>query len=215
MAVGEALGRLADLAEAQSGLVTTRQAQRLGVARRDLARLTVSGALERVGHGVYRVAGAPRPRLLELRTAWLQLAPGVPVDERRPEHGVISHDSAALVYQAGTLDPAGHEFTLPGSRRVRSRRGDVLLHRAPLSRTEVDWVDELLVTTPGRLVFDLCAARTDGDHLAEVISDLLAAGKAGRRDLTPAVAPYAETYGALPGDGAGFLTLLLEQAAKT
>lgn len=115
MPMGAALGRLVDLAEAQNGLVTTRQADHLDVARRDLAQLAASGGLERVGHGVYRVAGAPRPRLLELRAAWLQLAPGVPVDERRAADGVISHASAALVYQVGLLDPPDTSSPCPAS----------------------------------------------------------------------------------------------------
>src|SRR5437773_4490607 len=113
MGTAAALGHLADLTEAQNGLVTTRQAELRGVPRRDLARLVRIGGMERVAHGVYRLAGAPRPRLLELRAAWLQLAPGVDVDRRTPAEGVVSHASAATVYGAGLLDPVRHEFTVP------------------------------------------------------------------------------------------------------
>jgi hypothetical protein len=34
--------------------------------------------LDRVAYGVYRLAGSPTPDHLQLRAAWLQLAPDVP-----------------------------------------------------------------------------------------------------------------------------------------
>src|SRR5436190_2474812 len=163
MGVAASLGRLADLAEAQNGLVTSRQADLRGVPRRDLTRLTQSGGLERVAYGVYRVAGAPRPRLLELRAAWLQLAPGADLDRRTVADGVVSHASAATVYGVGLLEPIRHEFTVPLPRRVRSRRDDVVIHRAPLRADEVDWVEEMLVTVPARMVAGLAAQNVDGE----------------------------------------------------
>jgi predicted transcriptional regulator of viral defense system len=203
-----ALGRLADLAEAQNGLLTSRQADLRGVPRRDLARLAQSGGLERVAYGVYRVAGAPRPRLLELRAAWLQLAPGVDVDRRTAADGVVSHASAAIMYGVGLLEPVRHEFTVPLPRRVRSRRDDVVIHRAPLGGDEAEWVEEMLVTVPTRMVAELAAQSMDGEHLAGVAADLLRRRLASRGDLRSALAPHAERYG-WPGDGRGFLDYLL------
>lgn len=202
------LGCLADLAEAQNGLVTSRQADLRGVPRRDLTRLAQSGGLERVAYGVYRVAGAPRPRLLELRAAWLQLAPGVDVDRRTVLDGVVSHASAATVYGVGLLEPVRHEFTVPLPRRVRSRRDDVVIHRRELGAGEVEWVEEVLVTVPTRMVADLAAQSMDGEHLAGVVADLLRKRLVSRGDLRSALAPHADRYG-WPGDGSGFLDYLL------
>lgn len=209
MSVGSTLRCLADLAEAQYGLVTTRQAEGRGVPRRDLARLARTGGYERVGHGVYRVGGAPRPRLLELRVAWLQLAPGISVDQRTAASGVVSHDSAALVHDVGLLDPWGHEFTVPPTRRVRSRRDDVLIYSGPLPETDVTWRDGLLVTTPGRTVADLCAVRMDGEHLAGVVADFLSKGMANPDELAAALAPHAAAYLGRPARGRQFLQHLL------
>lgn len=76
------LGRVADIAQEQWGLVTRRQADLAGVPRTTLERLTAPGsALERVAHGVYRLMGAPIPDHQELRAAWLQLSPEVAVWE--------------------------------------------------------------------------------------------------------------------------------------
>jgi predicted transcriptional regulator of viral defense system len=209
MATGTTLGLLADIAEAQQGLITTRQAEQAGVARRDLSRLVATAGLERVAHGVYRVGGAPRPRLQELRAAWLQLAPGIPVDQRTVTDGVVSHLSATLVYDVGLLEPRRYEFTTPLPRRVRTRRADVVIHRAQLNTADVDWVEEILVTTPVRTVADLCALRLDGDHLAGVVTDVLRKKLASRRQLGAAVAPYAAAYGIEPAGE--FLPYLLHR----
>jgi len=204
-----ALGQLADLAEAQNGLVTARQADARGVPRRDLARLVQVGGMERVAYGVYRVAGAPRPRLLELRAAWLQLAPGVDVDRRTLADGVVSHASAAAVYGVGLLQPVRHEFSVPLPRRLRSRRDDVVIHRERLAADEVGWVEEILVTVPARMVGDLCAQTVDGEHLAGVLADVLDKHLAGRDELALALAPHAHRYGGQPGAGYQFMDYLL------
>lgn len=208
MALAAGLGLIADLAEAQHGFVTTRQAEARSVPRRDLARLVAAGALERAAHGVYRVAGAPRDRLGDLRAAWLQLAPQLGADERSAAEGVVSHSSAAVVYQAGFLDPFGFEFTVPGPRRVRTRRSDARIYRAPIAGPDACWAEDMLVTSPPRTVADLAAQRMDGEHLAGVVSDLLAAGHADSQALAAALAPHARAYGLPDRDGRAFLTAL-------
>ena len=95
------LGPLAELAQDQWGLLTRRQAYKAGVAPATLTRLISDSVLERVASGVYRLAGAPFPDHLELRAAWLQLAPDIPAWVRRPEQGVVSHRSAASLYGIG------------------------------------------------------------------------------------------------------------------
>src|SRR5260370_31142804 len=79
------LGRIARIAEDQWGLITRRQAEGAGVSQATLQRLAKTGILDRVAHGVYRLTGAPLPDYLDLRAAWLQLAPEVPAWERRSE----------------------------------------------------------------------------------------------------------------------------------
>jgi predicted transcriptional regulator of viral defense system len=208
-----ALACLAEVGEAQVGMVTTRQAELRGVHRRDLARLVDAGALERVAYGVYRVTGAPRASVVELRAAFLQLAPGVDLDRRTIVDGVVSHVSACLVHQIGLLESFRHEFSVPVSRRMRSRRDDVVIHRAQLAPSDVEWVDQMLVTNPTRTVSDLGGAGVDGDHLAGVVADVLASRVAKRRDIAAALAPHAERYGAPAGDGRRLLDDLLAVAS--
>jgi hypothetical protein len=171
-----------------------------------------AGGMERLAHGVYRIAGAPRPNFLELRAAWLQLAPGTDVDQRTVAEGVVSHASAATVYGVGLLEPARYEFSVPSARRVRSRREDVEIHRVALTADEVGWAEEILVTVPTRMVGDLCAQTMDGEHLAGVVADLMERRLAGRAELASALAPHAARYGSQPDDGPRFLDDLLVQA---
>jgi predicted transcriptional regulator of viral defense system len=199
----EALGRLSEISLYQWGLVTARQAESLGVRRWDLHRLVADGALEAAGRGVYRIAGAPVATHLGMRIAWLQLAPGDIAEDRKVEQGVLSHRSAAVLYGVGDFEPEPYEFTVP--RRKRSRRTDVVLHASALTDSEVDWQDELPVTTPVRLIRDLLADRHDGGHIGQVVVDLLARRLADRKRLAAAMEPYAAAYG-LPGaSGAAFL----------
>src|SRR5688572_20021441 len=90
--------RLALIAEDQWGLVTRRQAELGGVSPATLDRITSDGGiLERIAHGVYHLVGAPLPDHVDLRAAWLQLAPETLAWERRPEQGVVSDRSAATL----------------------------------------------------------------------------------------------------------------------
>ncbi|MGI5159977.1 type IV toxin-antitoxin system AbiEi family antitoxin domain-containing protein [Microbispora sp. CA-102843] len=208
------MSSLASLTEAQYGLVTTRQAELSGAHRRDLSRLVQAGVLEHMAHGVYRVAGAPRPCLTELRAAWLQLAPELETDQREVTHGVVSHSSAALMYEVGLLDPLRWEFIIPPPRRFRTRRQDVTIHRARLTAGDVKWVDGLLVTTPLRTVIDLASLRFDGGHLGLVVADMLERDLAHPGDLSVALAPYAAAYG-LPGTtGREFLEHLTDRQGQ-
>src|SRR6266511_2337599 len=114
------IGRLATVAEDQWGLITRRQAEAAGVPHATLERLTSEGrVLRRIAHGVYLLTGAPLPDHLELRAAWLQLAPEVAAWERTADQGVVSHRSAAAMYDIGHLPADRHEFTLPKRKRSR------------------------------------------------------------------------------------------------
>src|ERR1700730_112179 len=129
------LTRLADIAQDQWGLVTRRQAEKARTSPRTLGRLAADGSvLERVAQGVYRLAGAPVPDHMDLRAAWLQLAPETPAWDRTAEQGAVSHRSAAALYGLGHLPADRHEFTVPVRRQTR--RPDVRLHTRPLRSDE-------------------------------------------------------------------------------
>jgi predicted transcriptional regulator of viral defense system len=202
------LGALADLSEEQWGLFTRRQAEETGMAWSTLARLAAAGVVERVAHGVYRLRGAPPADHLDLRAAWLQLAPDTPAWRRTAEAGVISHRCAASLYGLGHLPADVHEFTLPARRQ--SRRDDVRLHQRRLDDAEWTARCGLPVTCPSRTAADLLADREDPAAVGHVIADALRGGYDYPQAMADAVAPYAARFGLRRGDGLALLAWLLE-----
>jgi hypothetical protein len=205
------LSRLADLAADQWGLVTRRQAERAGVPRRTLARLTSEEpVLKRVAHGVYRLTTAPIPDHMEMRAAWLQLAPEIPAWERTSAQGVVSHRSAAALYGLGHLPADRHEFTVPD--RKQSRRVDVRLHHRKLEQGEWATIAGLPVTRPSRIASDLLHEREDPEAVARVVADAIRGGLDYPGTFAQKLAPHAARFGLRRGDGIAMLRWLLDLA---
>ena len=204
-----AVNRLAAIAEDQWGLITRRQAELAGIPRRTLDRVTAEGtSLERVAQGVYRLTGAPTPDHLELRAAWLQLAPDVPAWKRTPEQGVISHRSAAAIYGLGNLPADRHEFTVPT--RKQSRRKDVRLHHRKLVREEWGALRGLPVTRPSRIASDLLFDHEDPGAVAQIVAEAMSEIYDYPGTFADALAPHARKFGLLQRDGIALLRWFLE-----
>jgi Transcriptional regulator, AbiEi antitoxin len=203
------LGRLNEIAEDQWGLVTRRQALNAGVGQTTIDRLTADGSvMRRVAHGVYRVAGAPEPDHLELRAAWLQLAPAATGWERGSSDGVVSHRSAADMYGLGHLPEDQHDFTV--DRRRQSRRSDVRLHRRHLGPEEWIVLRGLPVTRPARIASDLLYDREDPAAVAHVVSDALRGENEQPGLVVDALVPHAARFGLRKGDGLALLQWMLD-----
>jgi predicted transcriptional regulator of viral defense system len=202
------LDRLSPVAEDQWGLITRRQAEGRGVSRATLQRLADRSVLERVAHGVYRLAGAPVPEQAALRAAWLRLAPGVPGWERIPEQGVVSHRSAASLYGLGHFPADRHEFVLTARRQTR--RPDVRLHRGRLDRGDWSTFKGLPVTRPSRTASDLLFDREDPEGVGHVIADAIRGGYEDADAFEVALAAHAASFGLRRGDGAALLRWLLD-----
>jgi predicted transcriptional regulator of viral defense system len=209
MAQAQTSNRLMELAEQQWGLVTRAQASAVGIAPATLSRMTMPGsALDRVSHGVYRMPGSPLPDHLDLRAAWLQLAPETPAWQRTPDQGVVSHRSAATLFGLGDLPADRHEFTVAA--RKQTRRKDVRLHRRSLRRDDWQTLAGLPVTAPARIAADLLSDGEEPDAVGRVIADALRAGLATPVAFASALAPQAQRHGFQRGNGLGVLRWLLE-----
>lgn len=180
--------RLGDLADAQRGYFTRAQATRGGVDDMVLQRATKSGSIERLGHGVYRIAGAGRDPHQLLRVAWLRLAPTLSPRERtlRP-HLWVSHRSAARLLDLGVVAADVPEFI--SDRRIQTR-ADVVVRVRSEGIERPEWMvhDGFAVTTPGRIVADLAADRMDGGHLGRIASDALVKALTTRHELESVLA---------------------------
>lgn len=203
------ISKLAQIAEDQWGLVTRRQAEKSGVSPATLQRLSADGSvLERVGHGVFHLAGAPTPDQVPLRAAWLQLAPDTLAWQRKPEQGVVSHRSAAALYRLGHLPADYHEFMLPRRRQVR--RPDVRIHQGKLGNDEWTILSGLPVTLPSRIASDLLADREDPEAVGQVVADALRGVNDYARTFVETLAPHAAQLGLRRRDGVAVLRSLLD-----
>lgn len=201
--------KIAGIAEDQWGLITRRQAEEAGVSPTTLKRLSRDGSvLERVGHGVYHLGGAPEPDRLPLRAAWLQLAPDTLAWERRPEQGVVSHRSAAALYGLGHLPADKHEFTMPSRRQPRSPY--VRIHRRPLSHDEWIMLRGLPVTRPSRIASDLLADHEDPEAVGQMVTDALRGVNDYAGTVVEGLGPHAAQLGLRRGDGVAVLRWLLD-----
>jgi len=176
-----------------------------------MTRIAAKGSvLERVGHGVYHLAGAPLPDQLALRVAWLQLAPDVPAWRRSAAQGVVSHRSAAALYGIGHLPADRHEFIVAA--RQRSRRPDVRLHLGKLRDDEWIVLRGLPVTRPARIASDLLASREEPAAIAQVVGDAIRNVYDYPGTFADALAPHAGRFGFRRGDGLALLRFFLDLA---
>jgi len=203
---------LAELTSEQWGLVTTRQAELAGVSAQQMARLAKTGTLERMQHGVYRIASSPSDRRDRVRAAWLALEPQTPATDRlsETEPGVLSHRSAAVAHALGDLEADTVEFTVPTRRQTRSP--GVRFHVKRLDRDDWALVDGLPVTTILTTIGDLAADKLDTGHLAGVVCDALATHHLAFDDVATVLRPYAHHYAAPLGDGSQMVERLLDEA---
>jgi hypothetical protein len=205
------LPRLQELAQEQWGLLTRRQIEAEGIGSTTLERLTAPGSsLERVASGLYRAVVAPIPDHMDLRAAWLQLAPDVPAWKRTPDQGVVSHRSAASMYGLGDLPADQHEFTM--SKRKQSRRKDVRIHVRPLADSEWITLRGLPVTRPSRIASDLLRDHEDPEAVARLISDSIRPVYDYPGTFADRLAPHAGRFGLRKGDGLGLLRWFLDMA---
>lgn len=193
-----ALAVVSELAAGQWGLLTTAQADREGVTRVQLSRLTDAGVLERVDRGVYATTAAPAEHRT-LRAAWLTLDPTRTAEARLADPvaaGVASHTSAAGLHRLGDLLDDEPELTLPY--RKQSRRG-VRLHQLALTDDDITLVDGMPTTTEERTVVDLLRDGHEPDHVAQIIGQGVRRGVIDVDDLAGRLEPLARRNGQANG----------------
>lgn len=206
-----ALRELAEVTESQWGMVTSAQAIARGVTHLSLSRLTESGDLVRLAHGVYRDAGAPSDEHQSLRADWLAIEPERLAWERvndRPGFATVSGESAARLHGIGNLRAMRSEFITPV--RKQTQRQDVRYRTRALTSQDVTIREGLPVTTLERTIADLVEQRVQLDHVADALRDAARTSHLDTDRLADLLAPLAERNGHRKGDGEALLEQLLE-----
>jgi hypothetical protein len=191
-------------------MVTSAQAAERGVTRLDLSRLTESGDLVRLAHGIYKDAGAPSGAYLDVRAAWLSSDPARLASDRLGDGHrgvVVSGQTAAWLHDIGDLRSNRTELTTPVRRQTQ--RADLHYRRRDLPEGDVTIRDGLPVTTPERTIADLVEDRTDLSIVANALRDASRKSELNLERLAAGLAPLAERNGHSKGDGIALLDQLL------
>lgn len=213
MKVLEAMETIGDLASQQWGMVTSAQAKGNGMDLPTLRRLAAHGALVRIRHGVYANNATTLSAELEVKAQWLALRPELLAaarigDPKLAGEVVVSHTTAAEIWEIGDLWPDGIHFTV--SDRRRSRQADARFHRDDLNDT--DWMIHpeagIPATTVARTISDLAQVGHEPDHLLKLVSDAAGKSLTDGQELLDAFAGHEDVFGVDRGDRRGLKTLL-------
>ncbi|MBA3807283.1 MAG: type IV toxin-antitoxin system AbiEi family antitoxin domain-containing protein [Solirubrobacterales bacterium] len=137
---GAVFNQLAELAGDQYGFVTQQQTRELGVQPMTLVRMAERGALERRGHGLYRLRHFPMARLDSYMEATLW---------PRGTRGVLSHETALELYELSDVNPSKIHITVPEGHRIRREIPALYrIHHETLAEEDVTFHEGIPIVTP-------------------------------------------------------------------
>jgi predicted transcriptional regulator of viral defense system len=167
--------RLFEVAAAQEGLFTTRQAAEAGYSPQLLLHYLRSGRAVRVRRGIYRVVHFPAGEHEELVAAWLW-------SERA---GVVSHQTALALHGLSDVLPARVHLTLPSAWRRRRFRvpAGVALHHADVPPEDRAWFGAVPTTNPRRSLNDSAREGLSPDLLRNAVQQALRRGLVAKPEL--------------------------------
>lgn len=138
------LSSLRPVTERQLGLFTARQARDVGITDHQLHSAIRAGLIRRVRRSVYAIEGVPRSREQAILAGVLGAGDGA----------FASHETAALLFGMGRIDPPEIEIIVPRGRFPQLE--GVRLHRSRfLARVDVTTRNGVPTTTPARTLVDL------------------------------------------------------------
>ncbi|HXW54688.1 MAG TPA: type IV toxin-antitoxin system AbiEi family antitoxin domain-containing protein [Candidatus Cybelea sp.] len=147
----QAARRLYEIAEAQQGFFTTKQAKAAGFAENTHPYHVQAGNWIREHRGIYRLASFPRAERpdLMLWSLWSR-------NRGEAVQGIYSHQTALNLYDLSDVMPAKLHLTVPTNFRRNSEiPGVLVLHFADLPQSDVETAEGVQVTKPMRTILDL------------------------------------------------------------
>jgi predicted transcriptional regulator of viral defense system len=177
--------RLFEIAAAQEGLFTTKQAAEAGYSPQLLIHYVHAGKAVRVRRSIYRLVHFPAGEHEELVAAWLwaELA------------GVVSHQSALALHGLSDALPAHIHLTLPAAWRRRRFRvpPDIVLHHADVPAEDRTWFGAVPTTNPRRSLSDCAKDGLSPGLLRQAAQQAIRRGlvtKSELGDVEEALAPF-------------------------
>ena len=176
-----------EIAEDQHGYFTTKQAADAGVDPRAIIMMAGRGSVERLHRGVYRVRRFPESRYGQYMeaTMWPQGATGV-----------VSHDSALLLFEMSDVNPDTVQITVPRHFRIRRSIPQFLtVHHDDLHAGEVTREENVPVTTPIRTIEDCVRSHMSRTLLVQAVSDGVMHGRLTRKDANRLKRRISRSFG--------------------
>ena len=164
--------RLYELAESQQGYFTSADAKKFGYDYPHQHFHVKQGNWIRVDHGIYRLKKFPAAENEDLIRWWLWSR----------KKGVISHETAAAIYELGDVLPSKVNLTVPSGFRKKPTK-NIVLHKAMLDGSEIERRNGFYLTSPIRTVMDLARAHMDPERLSAVVKDAVKKGLVMKREL--------------------------------
>ena len=169
--------QLFELAESQQGYFTSADAKGLGYDYPHQFFHVKRGNWIRVDRSIYRLKNFPAAPHEDLMRWWLWSR----------KKAVLSHETAAALYEIGDLLPSKIHLTVPPDFRKRPSKS-LMLHKAKLPESDIEKRDGLPVTNPLRTILDLARSHLDDERLEAVARDAILKGVAGGKELLSALA---------------------------
>lgn len=175
----EARRKLAEIAHAQGGYFTSKQAKEAGYGYSHLDYHVGAGNFERAGHGLYRIASIPLSDHDDLlrATHWSR-------DRKGRPQAVISHDTALLHYDLSDLLPHAIHVTVPPGFRKQPPPG-YAIHRALLAPGDFEESAGFRVTKPMRTLVD-AAGSVSIEEFEKALSDAIDRGLVAKSEVVAA-----------------------------
>ena len=176
----ETFGRLYEIAEAQGGYFTTKQAESAGFSQKNHGYHVRAGNWLRERRGIYCLARFPATERPDLMLWWLWSR-----NRSDKPQGVYSHETALSLYDLSDISPARLHMTVPRSfqrRRTLSKIPD--LHRASVHKDDIGIRFGVKVTRPLKTIVDLLTTRTvQLDHMQQAVKEAFQRGLITRTEL--------------------------------
>lgn len=169
---GRIYSLLHDHAVDQSGYLTTRDAEALGVDPHHLHNMQARDLLDHVSRGVFRFRDVPAGALDQYIEATLW-----PLEVR----GVLTHATALDLHDLCDINPSRIDVTVPRSFRTTRTPPDVVrLHREDLVENEITWHEGIPIVTVRRAILGSIEQHVGWNLIEQAIDTARARGR-----LTP------------------------------
>lgn len=171
---------LFEIADAQQGFFTAKQAKEVGYFEESIVYHVKVGNWIREHRGIYRLSNYPVTEHSDLMLWYLWSR-----NRNEEPQGVYSHETALALHELSDVNPSKLHLTVPRGFRRNSKIPDILnLHVADLSRSDAQYMHGVEVTKPMRTILDVAKDETiPREFLKQALSQAKARGLITGREL--------------------------------